>query len=324
MQATPFFPAHWQAAARAEGAFPLDFGDVNEEYKALVTGGGLLDRSDCAKLLISGGDRFEWLQGQVTNDLRTLEEGGWIDFFVCAPTGQVVADCRLWDTERGYFIFTHGERREALLARLERMLVSEDVTIEDLTDSWLLLTLTGCMDLALPSAHPTNATRSFGRDVGVPTADAPALIDSLAPFARPVGASAYEIARIEDAIPVFGKDWDERTLPQELGPIVEASHISYSKGCYTGQEVIMRIHSRGHTNKSWVGLLPEAHCAAGDNVIDPVDGRQVGLVNSACQSLVLSRPIALATVPNDYAIPGSSLRLGSTAATVTALPFVVR
>ena len=88
-----------------------------------------------------------------------------------------------------------------------------------------------------------------------------------------------ELSRILAGIPKWGAAVGPRTLPPELGPAFEASHVSYSKGCYTGQEVLMRIHSRGHTNRTWVGLVSDAPLCVGASVL--YEDREVGRVSSA-------------------------------------------
>jgi folate-binding protein YgfZ len=93
-------------------------------------------------------------------------------------------------------------------------------------------------------------------DVWVPREAGPA-IDALTGDFDSISREAYNIARLEAGIPLYGADMNARTLPPEMGAQFEARHISYKKGCYTGQEVLMRIHSRGHTNRTWVGLLSD-------------------------------------------------------------------
>ena len=105
-----------------------------------------------------------------------------------------------------------------------------------------------------------------------------------------------------------------RTLPPEMGPAFEAAHVSYTKGCYTGQEVLMRIHSRGHTNKTWVGFVLDKAVTAGARI------GELGEVTSACISPRLG-PIALGTVRNEQSTPGTSVQVGEATGIVTVLPF---
>jgi folate-binding protein YgfZ len=313
-----------QQGARQAGIRPAAFSDVPTEYDALVHHAGVIDRSDMTKLVISGDDRAEWLQGQVTNDVRTLRPGGVLDALVCFPAGQILADCRIWDLGDRYVLLAPGSRRRALRERLESMVILEDVTIGDLTDSHALLSVVG------PGASgdwldgfrfaPTNALRLPGLDVLLTEDETATFAVRLAELAMPVGTTAYEIARIEDAIPVYGADITERTLPQEMGPLFAERHLSFAKGCYVGQETIMRIRSRGHTNRTWVGILGHDEVGAGIPVRAEPASPTIGTITSACRSLALDQPIALAMVRNAFGEPRTELDVGR----VVDLPFVAR
>src|SRR5439155_96392 len=178
---------------------PVDYGDCLIEHKAVRESIGLLERRSRGFLVITGPDRYSWLQGMVSNDVRPLEAG--------APP--------LWEK-----------------------LVDEGI--------------------------------------------------------QPVGESAADTLRIEAGIPEYGRDMDETTIPLECN--LEATHISHTKGCYVGQEIIARIHSRGHTNRALTGLLIEGAALPirGDKVY-PTEGetdREVGWVTSATHSPSLERSIA--------------------------------
>jgi folate-binding protein YgfZ len=143
----------------------------------------------------------------------------------------------------------------------------------------------------------------------------------------PVGEEAVETLRIEAGIPKYGVDMDETTIPLECG--LESSHISHTKGCYVGQEIIARIVARGHTNRALTGLvlngseLPHK----GDKVF-PTEGeadREIGWVTSACHSPLLGHGIALAYLRHEFRAPGSHVRVdrgdGVVTAHCTGLPF---
>jgi folate-binding protein YgfZ len=124
-----------------------------------------------------------------------------------------------------------------------------------------------------------------------------------------------EANRLEMMIPAFGKDIDDKTFPQELGKEFERWHMSYTKGCYTGQEVLMRIHSRGHTNRLWVQLRCEALVPTGSDVLDST-GRKVGKVTSAAMSPEFG-PLAAAMIRNEVSAPGTRLYVGGKPAVVS-------
>jgi len=120
---------------------------------------------------------------------------------------------------------------------------------------------------------------------------------------------AYDIARLEAGVPSLGSDIGAKTMPPELGPAFESRHVSYRKGCYMGQEVLMRIHSRGHTNKSWVGLLTDGPVEPGA-VITVGPGKEVGSVTSAAYSPRLGH-FAAGMVRNEAAVAGTSVEIVS-------------
>jgi folate-binding protein YgfZ len=135
---------------------------------------------------------------------------------------------------------------------------------------------------------------------------------------RPVGFEAVEIRRIEAGIPRYGLDMDSKTLPQETGQL---HAISFTKGCYIGQETVERIHSRGHVNRQLVGLRFEGKCGVARDMMVLVKGHPSGFITSAAYSFGLRRTIALAYLRRESAEPGTSAMIGSDPAEVTALPF---
>ncbi len=325
MPTSPTDPIFVQLAAVSQHHVPSDYGNVTAEVRALATGTGLVDRSDLAKLIVSGADRMSWLQGQVTNDMRLLQPGGQIDLLVCTPTGQVVADCRLWDLGDSYLLLAPGCQREVLIRRLSSMIILEDVAVEDVSDRYFLLSTLGPSSvraIANDRWAPSNALAAGGFDYLLSEQDLMEFGEAVRINAVPVGGTAFDITRIEDGIPKYGHEIDAKTLPQEMGKRFEERYISYTKGCYTGQETIMRIHSRGHTNRSLVGLLFDTPVRDGDAVT--ADAEPVGSVTSACHSVALGRPIALAVIKNEFAGPNTILRAAGTDATVRDLPFVTR
>jgi folate-binding protein YgfZ len=127
-----------------------------------------------------------------------------------------------------------------------------------------------------------------------------------------------EVLRIENGLPLYGVDADETTIVPELG--IE-NLISYNKGCYVGQEIIARIHFRGHIAKQLTGLILEAEAKPGDE-LKSLDGKNAGRVTSVVFSPILGKFIALAFVRYDFLAEGTRLKIGETAAAVKHLPFV--
>jgi folate-binding protein YgfZ len=138
-----------------------------------------------------------------------------------------------------------------------------------------------------------------------------------------ISDSLYEILRIEQGVSLYGVDMDETTIVPELG--IDGL-ISYNKGCYIGQEIIARIHFRGHIAKRLTGLILTESPAAADNLngqeLKSSDGKNAGKITSACLSPKLGKTIALAFVRYDYLAEGTELKTGDLAATVKNLPFI--
>jgi folate-binding protein YgfZ len=207
-----------------------------------------------------------------------MDHGASSAFCLCEPTGQIVAVCELWSVDDRFLITLPEPSVAGFLKRTVDMVIMEDVEAFDFTSQFCLFSIQGPTATAelgkfleLPSLDGGSATLDGapvfvlrcnrtgmgGWDVWVP-AEATGALKKIRKSFPAIGSAAYEIARLESGIPVFGADYDLKTLPPELGPAFTARHVSYNKGCYTGQEVLMRIHSRGHTNRTWVGLIAEA------------------------------------------------------------------
>lgn len=279
-------------------------------------------------LELRGDDRKAWLQGQATNDLRKVQDGDSIAFCVCTPTGQMVAMCDLWALPGRYLIRAHRRSQESLLERIDKMVVMEDVQVADLTPSYKLISLQGpsataelrkFIDLPLLDAGVanfegdevvclrSNRTGLGGWDVLLPLGAKKAAKKLEGAFSE-VDEAAFDVARLEAGMPRFGVDMDERTLPPEMGPAFEARTISYAKGCYTGQEVLMRIHSRGHTNKTWMALVSDRPMAVGAKV---AAGKRedAGTITSAGDSPQFGF-IAGAMLRNEAAFDGEIVLVG--------------
>lgn len=260
--------------------------------------------SEWAALELTGEDRLEWLQGQATGDVRGLTEGNRRSFCLCEPTGQLLAVVDAWALPDRIVMTTARARSEAVLARIERMTIMEDVLgAEARREGFSIQGPATSRELGKLLSLPThdagiapfegadvwvlrsNRTAAGGWDVWAPGGT------SLPELFSPLAPEAYEAARIEAGIPKWGQDMGPKTLPPELGAAFEAAHVDYDKGCYTGQEILMRMHSRGHTNKTWVGLVATTPLVVGAEVA--FEGKVVGTVASA------AGPIGAATLRNE-------------------------
>ncbi len=307
-------------------------------YGALESGLAKLETAELACVRLVGEDALSWLQGQVTNDLRALEPGGRLSCCLTSPTGQCLAAMDVWALGDGLSITLPLAALPSLEDRVREMVILEDVVLDDLAGASRLLCIQGAQAdawlssrLELPSSEAGQAecegvriglfhsrrTRYGGWDLWVPS-HANALIEKFETELPSVSAEAYEPARLEAGIPLLGRDYTERTLPPELGPDFEARHISYTKGCYTGQEVLMRIYSRGHTNRTWRGILSESPLRIGAKISHPTR-EDAGDITSAAYSPSLGW-IGAAMLRNEAAADGERVEVEGVPATVRAMP----
>lgn len=277
--------------------------DTLQAYDLLRGGCGRYELRNSSLFEVTGEDRKAWLQGQITNDMRGLQPGGSLAFCLCSPTGQIEAVGDLWAHGERYLIRTHRQSAPAFQNRFDNMIIMEDVVARDLTPNYRLVCLQGpyatselreVLDVPHLDASVaeyqgvevvclrSNRTGLGGWDLLVPIEAESAWAALEAEFPA-VDEAAYTIARLEAGIPRFGDDIDARVLPPELGEAFTARHVSYSKGCYTGQEVLMRLYSRGHTNRTWMALVADDPMTVGDRVAH-ASREDAGTVTSAAFS----------------------------------------
>ena len=328
--------------------------DIETQYKAVREGIGLIDRSDVGKIAISGEDCYTWLQGMVSNDVRLLENGatGRLQTCVLDATAHVLSDITLINVPEDHTILLDLPRANVtkILSLFDRLIITEEVELADVTETlgcfslqgpgsmaWLVMMESDRMFNAawdnLEALMDADHTGSGGVDLYFARAAAAQLKQTNAlKSVNDIGAEAQEILRVEAGIPKYGVDMDETTLAPEAG--LMATHISLSKGCYVGQEIVARIHSRGHTNRALTGLvfadgdIP----TPGDKIMAEEDGktRETGRITSvvAASPALNGRPIALGYVRHEHRAPGSQVEVvgrdRTRFANVVELPFYFR
>ncbi|HEX8651286.1 MAG TPA: aminomethyltransferase family protein [Pyrinomonadaceae bacterium] len=334
-------------------SLPASYGDTLGEYEAVrgATGAGLIDLASRGLVEVSGAEATAFLNGLITNDVKTLEDGAWMLAAFPNAQGRLIAFARVLHLGDSYLFDTERATHAAVFKALERFTLAGDFHVADRTDETALLSVQGaraaaCVGSTLGEdaarvergrihtvqwrdepAHLIRATHTSedGFDLFIGAQHAPSLWDALmAAGAQPVGLDALEILRIEAGLPRFGVDMDDTNVVTETG-LDEA--VSYTKGCYIGQEIIARIHWRGHVAKRISGLSFDGEVEARRGAaIKATDGKEIGRVTSATVSPRLKRTIALAYVKYDYLAPGTqvSVRLDEEerAARVSELPFV--
>lgn len=319
----------------------LSYGPVAAEHGALTSGRALLDRSGIDRLAITGADRQRFVNAYITCDLKALAPGQGAYGFFTNPQGRILADATFLALEDRFWVELPAGQGEAVAAHLRKFLIADRVEIAPLAAVPLALAgpdaaaLLGAAAAGLPEGERAHARVSWeGFEVtlartprlgfaawtlwGAPESAAALAERLVAAGAGPVGAEAQEIVRAERGIPRYGRDFGAQNFPQETG-IEEA--VSYTKGCYLGQEVVARIHYRGGVQKALAGLLFETLPAPGTAL--SLDGREVGTVTTAVDSIALGKPIGLAILHKRGAEPGTRLeRADGGGAEVRALPFV--
>lgn len=320
-----------------------DIDTLAEEHRTLISGCGLLDRSERGKLALTGAGAVEFLGGQVTNELDTLRQGEGRYAAFLTHKGKMLGDMRilapgeqpggapvelLLDTERACL--------QALFDMIRRFRVGFDVELHKRTLETGLLSLIGPRSDevagvgALAAEEHANMSVTLGAasalavrtDVGIDLLCAAADTDALAEELRARGAAdvspeAAECLRIERGRPRFGLDLDDSVIPQEAG--LNERAVSFTKGCYVGQETVARLYYRGKPNRRLRGVRLSAPADPGAEIT--FGGRTVGRLSSVAQSPAFGS-VALALVRRE-APPGSHVAVGADEirAVVVELPF---
>ena len=333
-----------------------------DEYHALRRTAGLVDRSTRGRLLLTGADRRAYLQGLLSNDIAGLGPGSGCYAAYLTPQGRMIADMRVFETGDSLIVDLDGTIAQAVADRWSRFIFSEDVQVQNVSGAMAEIGIYGpyaaqVLETALAAGRtsgeqspgtellrslPVYANRRWdfrgapavvlvsddigvvGFDVILPASLAGDIVSLLhGAGAGDVGAPAAEICRVEGGRPLFHVDMDEDTIPLEAG--IEDRAISLTKGCYVGQEIIIRVLHRGHGRvaRKLVGIEigPDGSLPShGDRIM--AGSRDIGSITSAVQSPARGRPIALGYVHRDFVQPGTALDVGGGTATVAALPFV--
>lgn len=333
---------------------PEHFGNPAQEYEAVRKGVGLVDMSFRGKIKLTGTDRLRWLNGQVTNDVKDLKAGEGTLAAVLNVKGHILADLAVYGLPDSVWIDLSRDRAQIVRDAFDRYIVADDVVAENASDGYAHLMVVGpeaqrfMAEAAgagvadLPPRHhaeaslgslPTRiiATRWLGipgYDVIVPAEAAGKSWETLVNLGagrglRPVGMAALEILRVEAGWPWFGVDFDEGNLLMES---LSQDHVSFTKGCYIGQEVVIRVEHQGHVNKRLCGLWVAGEAAPPSGANIQSGERAVGTVTGAVRSPILGRVIALGYVRREFWDPGTKLRIvvgdQLLEARVSPLPFI--
>jgi folate-binding protein YgfZ len=347
---SPLEETHRRAGARLveqEGCVvPASYGDAGAEYEAVRgVGAGLFDLSARGRVEVSGGEAVQFLNGMLTNDVARLEEGEWMHAAFPNPQGRLLASARVLRRGGAFLFDTETTTYPTVLKHLGRFTLAGDFRVRDLTTETVMLSVQGARAAefvgaalgaeagAVARGRATGErfgegevtvirathTSEDGFDLFVDAADAETLWDALvAAGARPAGHEALEVLRVEAGVPRYGVDASDANVVLEV--VDEAKAVSYTKGCYAGQEIIARIHWRGHVAKRLAGVIFErdAEPPADARLRDCAEGREAGRITSNVYSPRLQRRVALALVKYDFLAPGTELKVYSESGEVCA------
>ena len=335
------------------GTIPAGPGDssLEQEYSALTEGVGLLDQSHVGRLSISGEDALDLLNRLSTNELTTIEVGEMVPTVLTSNKGRILDLLFVLRLEDRLLVLTDPENRQKVIDWLDFYTIMEDVSVEDTTEDTAMLSLVGprAADLldgltggkvgSLDLYRSTEATiggvqartiradfvRLPGYDLVVAASEAEQLageiVDHGAAFGlASAGTEALEIVRVEQGVPSYGAELGEEFNPLEAGL---KEFVSFTKGCYVGQEVVARLDTYDKVQKRLVGLQWDADSAPKRGAKLVLDGKQVGVVTSAVGAPWLEKGIGLGYVRKAHTQPGTVLPVESESGEVEVaeLPF---
>jgi folate-binding protein YgfZ len=287
------------------------------EYETLRGSAGIIDRSDRGVVRLDGPDRRSFLQGLLTNDIQALTPGSSCYAALLTPQGRMIADMHVLETGDCLLLDVRRDQAAALVERLDGSIFTEDVSVRDASSEYQRLALGGpdakrVLEQAL-AIDPRASSRQFADPAWeVPMfeliVESPGVADLLAALHAAggvdVGPDALDAVRIESGIPLFGTDMDEETIPLEAG--IEDRAISFTKGCYVGQEVIIRVLHRGHGRVA-KKLVPLTIDVSSEEAL-PTPGtsigkqdKEIGRLTSVAWSPRLGKGVALGYVHRDFA-----------------------
>jgi folate-binding protein YgfZ len=290
-----------------------------------------VDLSARVKLRVTGADRERFLNGQLTNDVRKASGTGAIAACVLSAKGKLNALVFLSRDAESFILDSDPELRESLLPRFERYIIADDVQIEDVTERLSIFHVLSSTPPELPNGWKVRSAKRFGesgQDIWVDRAQHQEVFQQLSKQFIFCDAGCAETFRVEQGIPLWGRELTEEIIPVEAN--LEAGTIDYEKGCYIGQEVISRMKMSGQTNKRLCGLISStgAPLKSGMKLLTAAPGsKEVGWTTSSIRSNRLDKEIALGFVKRGSNTVGTRLEAGdsehsSVPVEIVNLPFV--
>ena len=346
---TPLIESHRAAAvnlAEFDGCvLPETFSGFDKEYRAARETVALFDTNWHVILAMTGRDRVKYLHAITSNNVQALADGSGTLALLLTPQGRILAELEIYALPEKLLVLSHASQHERTVTTLKKYIIGSQVKIDDLTDQMGTLSLEGPRaatvieelfrvkldELAEMSVREITVDGSpcyllrrshFGQPGTelIASRDAlPAIWQKLLASTRahggePIGMATLNALRLEAGIPWFPADFNDAMIPHEAA--LEDTHISFTKGCYTGQEIVERVRSRGHVNRKRVSLqfstsqppAPGTKLRAGE--------AEIGFVTSAAFSPASGAAIGMGYVRREQFAPGSVVELDSATATV--------
>lgn len=330
-------------ATPTAGASPTaDYGDMRAEFYALHSGCGVYDLGWRVKIALTGADRVRWLNGMISNNVRDLLTGHGLYAFLLNAQGHIQADLYAFQRGGSLLVDTERSQRDKVLQLFDHYIIADDVEVTDISGQLTALGLTGpgsrkvleragilvpeldYLQFADTKWNDVNITLLHSGEevkeswqVWIPPEHVRKLWDALAQAgARPSGTSALNLFRIARGVPQFGQDIRERDLPQETG---QMRALSFTKGCYLGQEIVERIRSRGAVHRQFGAFAVEGPLPEPGTKIH-AEGKEVGETTSGA---ILPLPGGDRTVALGYLrreAAGKQLHAGAAKLTPAQLP----
>jgi folate-binding protein YgfZ len=331
---------------------PFDFGSAAAEYEQARTQAALFDVSNRSKIEVTGKDASIFLHNLSTNDVKGLATSAGCEAFLATAKAKVVAHLLIYHHAKAYWLDSVAGQADKIIKHLDHFLVSEQVEFTDRTYEYAQMHLAGpqasvvlakalvaegsdLKPFQLREVTHDGVEGQIRRDdpLGLPGYDLVVRADQservwrrlVDAGARPAGLTVHGCLRIEAGTPVYGRDIDENTLAPEVNRTAQA--ICYTKGCFLGQEPIVRARDIGHVNRTLHGLIVEAQEAVPQGTVLLRDGKEVGQVTSSAVSPRLQTAVALAYVRRGHSEPGTVVTVRwegkQCPARVTPLPVVV-
>ena len=296
------------------------------EYAAVRDGGvGLIDLSSRGRISVSGSEAVTFLNGLVSNDVKALVEDRWLPATFPNVQGRLLAAVRMVRRAEDILIDTEAVTREKVLKIIERFTLAGDFKVKDLTDETAMISIQGRdarkLVESMPSVIRSTHTGEDGFDLVIDAARKDEVWQEfVAAGATPISEQTLEVLRVEAGIASYGIDMDESNVVPETNL---DNAVSYTKGCYLGQEIIVRIKHRGHVAKKLTGLRVEGHGKIEPGaIIKSVEGKEIGRVTSAVYSPKLRTTVGLGYVRYEHLSPDTKILIEEVPATVQSLPLI--